>query len=476
MPATPGGSSSPSGTVGGPATWAPCGAPFQCATVTVPIDYVHPQNGTINLALIRLPATDPAHRIGDLLTNPGGPGASGVDFVRTGAQLIFSARLRARFDIVGFDPRGVGASSPIECVDGAEMDRLNAIDPIPDDSPAELTAIIDGAKTFDAGCEANSGSLLPFMTTVDAAKDMDLIRQALGDAKLTYLGFSYGTFLGSTYANLFPDRVRAFVLDGAIDPTLSFVDRTVQQAEGFAGAFSRFLAYCASRPTCQFYNGGHPQAAYDALVAQIDRAPLPARATGDPRPVGPGEAFTAVVAALYDQSSWPVLAQGLALAQRGDGSILLLLADAYNERHPDGTYTNIFAANAAVNCADYTAPTDVATYEQLAPRVEALAPRFGEAVVYGSIGCAFWPLHPTRDPVAPTAKGAPPILVVGTTGDPATPYEWAVKLAKELDSGVLLTRKGEGHTAYGGKSVCIDTTVDAYLISLSVPSAGTVCS
>ena len=464
------------GKVGTPLTWTSCGPPFECGTVTVPIDYTHPKNGTINLALIRLPASNPSQRIGDLLTNPGGPGASGVDFVRTGATIVFSAGLRARFDIVGFDPRGIGASDPVECLDGADMDRLNEIDGNPGTDPARIQAIIDGDKAFDAGCVANSGALLPFMTTIDAAKDMDLIRQALGDSKLTYLGFSYGTFLGSTYANLYPTRVRAFVLDGAIDPTLSFTDRTVQQAESFSAALNAFLADCASHATCNFYNGGHPQAAFTALMAQIEQAPLPALATGDPRPVGPAEADTAVAAAMYDQSSWPVLAQGLALAQRGDGSILLLIADSYNERHPDGTYTNLFPANAAVNCADYTVPLDLTTYEQLAPKVEALAPGFGASSVYGSLGCVFWPFHPAHDPVAPTAKGAPPILVVSTTGDPATPYEWGVKLAKELDSGVLLTRKGQGHTAYGGKSACIDAAVDAYLISLTVPKAGTVCS
>jgi pimeloyl-ACP methyl ester carboxylesterase len=314
------------------------------------------------------------------------------------------------------------------------------------------------------------------MSTIDAAKDMEQIRIALGDPKLTYLGFSYGTFLGSTYANLFPDRVRAFVLDGAVDSTLSFAADLEGQARGFASSFSAFLADCAARPACPFYNGGHPGPAYDKLMAGIDASPLPATALGDPRPVGPGAAFSAVIAALYDQAAWPVLAQALALAQGGDGSILLTLADSYNERGPGGTYSNIAAANTAVNCADYTAPTDIGTYDALAIRLGSLVPRFGEAAVYGSLACAFWPFHPSHDPVAPTARGAPPIVVVGTTGDPATPYAGAVKLAQDLASGVLLTRKGQGHTAYGGKSACIDGLVDAYLLSLSVPKAGTVCS
>jgi pimeloyl-ACP methyl ester carboxylesterase len=461
-----------SGTTG--LAWTNCTAPFECATLTVPIDYAHPANGSIELALIRLPATNPADRIGDLVTNPGGPGGSGVQFVREAAETIFSAQLRARFDIIGFDPRGVGQSHPIKCVDAATMDRLNELDPVPD-LPAERTALIEGAKTFDAGCTANSGPLLPFMTTIDAARDVEQIRIALGDPKLTYLGFSYGTFLGSTYANLYPDRVRALVLDGAVDATLSFAAGVEAQAQGFADAFSRFLADCASRPACPFYNGGRPGPAYDALMARIHAAPLPAISLGDSRPVGPGEALTGVVAALYDQTAWPILARGLALAQGGDGSLLLELADSLNERGPDGTYTNIAAANTAVNCADFTAPTDLATYDALARKLGVLIPRFGEAAVYLSLDCAFWPFHPSHEPVVPAARGAPPILVVGTTGDPATPYAWAVKLAQELSSGVLLTRTGEGHTAYG-KSACIDGLVDAYLLTFAVPNAGTVCS
>ncbi len=453
--------------------WTSCTAPFECATLHVPIDYDQPGNGSIDLALIRLPASNPATRIGELVTNPGGPGESGVDFVRMSAESLFSPALRAQFDIVGFDPRGVGASDPIECVNGSTMDRLDELDQDPT-TASERSALIAGAQTFDAGCEAHSGALLPFMTTVDAAKDLEQIRIALAEPKLTYLGFSYGTFLGSTYANLYPGHVRALVLDGAVDATLPFAAGIEGQAQGFAGAFSRFLADCASRPSCPFYNNGQPGPAYDALIAQITRSPLPATAIGDPRPVGAGEALTGVITALYDQTAWPILAQGLALAQTGDGSILLELADTYFERNADGTYANISSANAAVDCADSVVPTNLATYDALARQLAVQNPRFGAAAVYSSLDCAFWPFHPSHDPVAPVATGAPPILVVGTTGDPATPYAWAQKLAQELSSGVLLTRTGEGHTAYG-KSACIDGLVDAYLLTLAVPSAGTIC-
>jgi pimeloyl-ACP methyl ester carboxylesterase len=468
------GSTGQAPTTSGRVVWTDCTAPFKCATVSVPIDYANPAKGSIDLALIRLPATSPSTRIGALLTNPGGPGESGVDFVRRAAQSTFSGALRAQFDIIGFDPRGVGASDPINCVDGSTMDKLNELDLFPT-TATERTALFDGARTFDAGCEARSGSLLRFMTTVDAAKDMEQIRIALGDPKLTYLGFSYGTFLGSTYADLYPGHIRALVLDGAVDATLSYTAGLEQQTKSFAGSFTRFLAACAADSSCPFHNGGQPGPAYDRLMASIEAAPLPATELGDPRLVGPSEAFIGVITALYDQTAWPILEQGLAMAEGGDGSILLELADTYFERDASGTYANIAAANTAVNCADYVAPTDPASYVALASQLETQIPRFGEPSVYFSLDCAFWPFHPSHDPVAPTAKGAPPIVVVGTTGDPATPYAWAQKLAGELSSGVLLTRTGEGHTAYG-KSDCIDSLVDAYLLTLAVPKAGTVCA
>ncbi len=471
--AGPAGSAAPSST--GTIQWTACGAPFECGTISVPLDYADPAKGSIQLALIRLPATGPGPKVGDLLTDPGGPGDSGVTFVRQAGQTLFSANLRAHFDIIGFDPRGVGASTPaVQCVSGPTMDRMIALDPIPT-TAAERQALVDAAKTFDAGCEAHSGALLPYMSTVDAAKDMEQIRIALGDAKLTYLGFSYGTFLGSTYANLYPTHIRAFVLDGAIDPTLSFVDSLTQQAESFSANLDAFFTACAASSNCAFSNGGQPKAAFDVLMARINQSPLPALASGDPRPVTLGVALTGVTAALYDQSAWPALAQGLALAQAGDGSVLLQLADSYDQRNPNGTFSNIAAANTAVTCADSVVPTSVATYEKLAQTLEAKAPWFGSNEAYGGLECAFWPFHPAHDPVAPRAAGAPPIVVIGTTGDPATPYEWAVKLASELQSGVLLTRVGQGHTAYG-QSTCIDNAVDAYLISLTVPASGTRCT
>ena len=476
---SPSASASPSSSAGtspsagtGALDWTDCGAPFECATLQVPIDYANPQGSSIGLALIRLPASDPSSRIGSLLTDPGGPGASGVDFVRS-AQTVFSADLRAHFDIVGFDPRGVERSSPIECLDGPATDQLYELDPTPD-TPAERQAIIDATKAFDAACEAHSGELLPHMTTADAARDMDRIRAAVGDRKLTYLGFSYGTFLGTVYAGLFPTQVRALALDGAIDPTLTFEQGSISQAKGFAVAFQHFLADCASRPSCEFYHGGKPQPAFDALMASIDAHPLPATFLKDPRPVGTWLATTGVIEALYAKQLWPLLAQGLALAERGDGSILLYLADQYSMRQPDGTYKNLLSAFVAVNCVDYLSPSDISGYEALLPKLKQASPEFGEATLYESLQCLYWPVRATKDPGVIKAEGAPPILVVATTGDPATPYEQGVALAKELSSGVLLTRVGDGHTAYG-ESACIDAKVDAYLIDLTVPPDKTTC-
>ena len=467
-------SATPAGTTGiSTLAWTPCGDPFECATLTVPLDYADPGGRQIDIALVRLPAADPANRLGSLVVNPGGPGGSGIEFLQGSGESLFSQDLRNRFDIVSFDPRGVGESTPVECLNGPDLDRLNALDPTPD-TPVERDALVAGAQEFTQACIQNSSDLLPHMSTADAARDMDRLRAALGEEKLTYLGFSYGTFLGTVYAGLFPTRVRALVLDGAIDPAQTFEQRNQVQAQGFERALTAFLDDCKARTSCQFYNNGRPAEAYDALMRDIDAKPLPTLAVADDRLVGPGEAFTGALYALYSRQSWPVLSQALALAQRGDGSLLLVLADAYNERQPDGTFKNVAAANNAVNCLDYVVPTDVAAFDAMVPDLEKAAPRFGQAIAYSGLTCAFWPVRAAADPGVIAAQGAPPILVVGTTGDPATPYEWAVNLARELASGVLLTREGEGHTAYGD-SACIQDHVDRYLISLQVPPANTTC-
>ncbi len=452
-----------------PARWTDCGKGFECATITVPRDYEHPGPARVNLALTRLRATETATRIGSLLVNPGGPGGSGIDFVRENVEAF--AALRKRFDIVGFDPRGVNQSTPIRCLD--TLDHFVATDPSPDNA-AEHKELVAIAREFADGCQRRDPELLPFLSTANVARDLDVIRASLREETLTYLGFSYGTLIGATYAEMFPDRVRALVLDGAVDPSLDLDDIRAGQAAAFEGALDRFLADCARRPACLFHHGGRSAAAFEALMRRIESKPLPVRLFYDPRKVGPGLAWSAVLGALYSPAAWETLALALEQADRGDGSFLLLISDPFRGRRKDGSYSNMVDAYEAITCLDFPASTKIADYDALAARLSRTAPHFGPLTAYNDLACAFWAVPAERDPAPLRAKGAPPIVVVGSTGDPATPYAWSKALAKQLDSGVLITRKGEGHTAYL-LSACISRAVDAYLIDLKVPKDGLAC-
>ncbi len=453
-----------------PAHWSDCGNGFLCAEVRVPKDYETPSKGYVNISMVDLPATDRKSRIGSLVVNPGGPGASGVEFVRENPGL-FSAAMRKRFDIVGFDPRGVNSSTAVRCIDN--LDEQARIDPTPD-TAAELTALVNSARAYAAACAARNPDLLPYLATDSVARDLDAIRQAVGDKQLTYLGFSYGTLIGSTYADLFPTHIRAMVLDGAIDPALDLEHFRSGQAKAFEHALDDFLKDCASRASCAFNENGRSVQAFDSLMASIDAKPLPAIRLGDSRRVGPGIAWSAVAAALYSKASWPALATTLAVAKSGDGSLMLLIADPYRGRNPNGSYSNVQDAYTANTCLDFQAPTDVKVYTSWATRLEAAAPHFAQLLAYNDLACAFWPVPAERTPAAASAKGAPPIVVVGSTGDPATPYAWAVSLSKELASGMLITRTGEGHTGYDA-SACVKRAVDAYLLGLTVPKKNLTC-
>jgi pimeloyl-ACP methyl ester carboxylesterase len=455
-------------------SWSGCGG-FECARLTVPLDYDHPDGPTVQLPVLRLPASSPAQRIGSLVTDPGGPGGSGVDFVRGSGPSLFDVELRRRFDIVGFDPRGVGGSTPaVHCLDGSQMDRYLALDPSPD-TAAERTAFIQGNKDFADACVRRTGALLRHVGTLDAARDLDRLRAALGDDKLTYLGFSYGTYLGAVYANLFPTHIRALVLDGAVDPSLDAEQSSLEQAKGFDVALQAFLSFCATSPSCEFRSAGStgPELgrAFDTLMASIDRHPLP---TASGRVLGPGEASLGAAAALYSRERWPILGTALSRAQSGDGSVLLALSDSLSDRHRDGSYGNLFDVLNAVNCLDKPAPRDLRRYDADAAQFAKAAPRFGAALAYGTLTCGVWPVAPTPVPPRLTARGAPPIVVVGTTRDPATPYAGAQSLAGQLATGVLLTFDGDGHTAYG-QNPCINSAVDDYLLTGGVPAKGTVC-
>lgn len=474
-PLTTSGGATPEATTGAPATvpaptvaWSPCPghAGWDCGTLRVPLDHAHPGPVDVSIALTRHRADDPTRRVGSLLLNPGGPGASGIQFAYEAVGGLLDAALVQDFDVIGFDPRGVGASTAVDCVDGPTLDRLNHLDPNAD-TPAKIDALIAGARELAAGCQAHSGSLLAHVSTVDAAEDMDLIRAAVGDAKLTYLGFSYGTLLGATYASLFPTRVRALALDGALDPAVDDGTMSLEQAIGFEQDLNDFLADCAAKGrACPFQRGAAPtlRAAFDQLVAGIEAHPLPGSGG---RTLGPAEALTGVLAPLYDRAQWPVLASALAAAQRGEGSLLLQQNDIYLDRSPNGTYDNEEVANAAVNCLDRPTPP-VATLQSLAATARREAPYFGVPLVWDSVSCLVWPVPPAGRVAPLHAPGAPPIVVVGSTGDPVTRYEWAQNLARELGSGVLVTRHGDGHAGYPF-SQCVRDAVDAYLVSLTLP-------
>jgi pimeloyl-ACP methyl ester carboxylesterase len=450
--------------------WSGCGGSFQCSKLTVPLDYAHPSNGDIQLSGIRLKAS--GHRLGSLVFNPGGPGVSVFPYIQ-GARSQFTAPLRQTFDIVGFDPRGVGASAPVHCLSGRELDAYTAQDPTPD-TPAEVQAFVASMQLFAHGCEKLSGKLLPHVSTGDAARDMDVLRAALGDPRLYYLGASYGTYLGATYAGLFPSRVGRLVLDGAIDPTLTNEQLILGQAKGFQVALDSFIADCAKRSDCPLPNG--EPAAEDriaALLKSLDGTPEPSGQAG--RPLTEGLAVLGIGEALYAPEFFGTLLRtGLQQAFSGNGATLMRLADFYTERNANGSYSNLLEANVAINCADKGSDSSVTDVQRVLPDFVNASPVFGPALAWADIVCSDWPVHPQA--AAPIhAPGAAPILVIGTTRDPATPYAWAQSLASQLASGRLLTFDGDGHTGYNRGSSCINRAVESYLVQGVLPAKGLVC-
>jgi pimeloyl-ACP methyl ester carboxylesterase len=452
-------------------SWKKCDT-FQCATAKVPIDYANPAAGSIELALKRARATK-GDAIGSLVINPGGPGVSGVNLVDS-AVTTFGKGVVAKYDIVGFDPRGVGKSHPVKCQSNAAKDELIGLD-FDYSTDAGIAAAKAMYTTMGKACAANTGPLLAHVDTVSAAKDMDVLRAALGDKKLSYLGYSYGTALGATYAGLFPDRVGRMVLDGALDPTTSSKDLALIQAKGFQNALRAYVVDCEGGPKCPLtgdVNSGLAQ--IHDLVERARRSPLP---TGTNRPLTGSLASYGIIFPLYDNQYWPLLSKALTKAiGQNDGSILLKLSDIYNDRNQDGTYSaNTSEAFTAINCLDGTSTADPAEMRADTAEIVKVAPTLGAFFGFGGVACAGWPYPATGKPGPITAKGAAPILVIGTTNDPATPYAWAQGLAKQLSSGVLLTYQGEGHTAYGRSNGCIAGTVDAYLLAGTVPKDGKRC-
>ncbi|MBE6476331.1 MAG: alpha/beta hydrolase [Actinomyces succiniciruminis] len=472
--------------------WYPCAnvgmdeadgdADYSCAYVTAPLDYDDPDGQTIDLAMKRRAATDDA--IGTLFINPGGPGGSGVDLVES-AKGYFSDELIASYDVIGFDPRGVGNSTAIDCLTDAELDEDRAASETSadangagdDDAAAAQEAIVEYVQRYEDKCEANSpAGLLDHVDTISAARDLDMLRAVVGEEVLTYLGYSYGTYLGATYAELFPGNVGRMVLDGAIEPTLSAGQMTLAQAAGFENALRTYVEDCQSGDKCPLHGD------VDAGVAQIQDflkvtkgAPIP---TSDPdRPLTYSLAESAILGIMYQSESWSVLTEALDQAMnQDDGTLLLFISDLFASREDDGSYSgNGDEAINAINCLDYPVEGDADSWEAEHAQLEEASPTFGADLGYSDLFCQTWGHESTRERAAIHATGAAPILVVGTTGDPATPYAWSQSLAEQLDDGHLLTWEGNGHTAYGRAGECVTTAVDDYLLAGVLPEAGLTC-
>ncbi|WP_243858870.1 alpha/beta hydrolase [Actinomyces sp. ZJ308] len=450
---------------------------FTCAKVKVPLDYDNPGGETIEIAVKKRAANGDS--VGSLFINPGGPGGSGTDLVESVGS-YFSKNLLGSYDVVGFDPRGVGASTAIDCLTDAELDaeRAGANDP----ATPSATATIERAQKMNTACESKTSTpgLLDHIDTISAARDLDILRAVDGQQVLTYLGFSYGTYLGATYAELFPASTGRMVLDGAVDPSLGAEDLALGQAKGFEASLRAYVENCQSSRTGCPLSGD-----VDSGVSQIREllestktAPIPT--SDDQRPLTYDLALYGVLGSMYQTSLWPSLnlALGQAMGNTGDpdGSGLLTIADAIAYRQSDGSYSgNGAEALMAVNCLDYPVQGDNASWEQNATAVKEASPTFSSQLLYPDAYCQGWGHESSRKREKITASGAPPILVVGTTGDPATPYAWSEALAEQLESGRLLTWKGNGHTAYGRSNDCVKNAVDTYLLNGTMPDKGLTC-
>lgn len=452
-------------------SWKSCDGSAKCAWIKVPVDYAKPDGATTRLRAIVHPAHGGKAKR-SILVNPGGPGGSAVDFAKTMAG-EFGDDVRKMYDIVGVDPRGVADSSPLKCLSDKEFDAFTETDPDPDDA-AEITALRKSVKDLGEACEKNSGELAAHVSTVEVAKDMDVVRALLGRPKLDWFGASYGTELGAVYAELFPTKVGRMVLDGAVDPSLDAVGSSLGQTTGFQRAIDAYAKDCVKQSDCPLGDDAEAGLAKVAdLMKQLDAQPMQAL-TG--RDLTEGQAFYGIAVTLYDQKTWNYLSQGLEAAFNGDGSILLRLSDVYFDREQDGSYGgNLGQVIYAVNCLDATDHLTLEETEAALPRFEKVSPVFGRALGWGALGCADWPIKVTNPLPKIDAEGAPPILVLGTTRDPATPYEWAKSLASQLSSGVLITREGDGHTAYGSGNDCITEAVDGFFTKGTVPKDGLTC-
>jgi pimeloyl-ACP methyl ester carboxylesterase len=446
------------------AEWEPCGSGFDCATIAVPLDHDQPDGPTIDLALQRLPAGDADRRIGSVLVNPGGPGASGLSMA---SSLVLLGSVMDRFDIVGFDPRGVGHSTALTC--NTHVQAIYDADPTMDDQ-ADIDHFRTVSEQFVDECASEHADLLPHLGTVAVAHDLDRIRAAVGDEQLTYLGYSYGTSIGQQYARLYPTRVRAMVLDGVVDPSESGLVAAEGQAEGFTNALDAYAADCDA-DRCL---GDPALTVVDRVTAASEAAPIPA--AGADRPATPGVVSLAVAYALYAELLWPQLTRALRDADAGNATGLVRLADSYLSREPDGSYGNSAEVYFAVSCLDADWPRSFDEVPAAGAAAGDRYPRFGEALVNDYARCALWPVPPQPlEPVPTDLEGLAPIVVVSTTGDPATPYESGVRIAEQIPDARLVTNVGDTHTVVGQGRSCIDDLVTDYFVDLVVPEDGVRC-
>ena len=453
-------------------TWKECGDGLECGRYTVPLNYAEPSGKVIHIAVTRRAADK--ERVGALLVNPGGPGGAGQELAEI-AEAYFPQPITDHFDIIGFDPRGVGESEPVDCVSDAELSRL--LEASYPDTPAGQAASMKDAQVLAAGCEAKSGELLPFVGTENAARDMDIIRHVEGDPKLYYVGFSYGTSLGAEYADLFPDRVGRMVLDGAVASRGTNYEAMKQQLMGFENALDMYLKDCLENNAqrCPFKGSvADAREQIAKLFEQALREPLP---TSDPdRPLTESGLLYGIVTPLYS-AAYSILTNAFSdLIEDGDASAFYTLFDAYLERDSGKFLSNSMEANFAINCADYPAEGDEADWREYTEDLKQAAPLFGPVYGYNDAVCAAWPYQAPKRLGNYEAKGSDPIVVLGTSGDPATPYVWAQDLADSLDNAVLVTWEGEGHTAYTRSTDCISDPVNAYLLSGVIPEDGLTCS
>ncbi|MCB5273239.1 Carboxylesterase B [Arthrobacter sp. SO5] len=451
--------------------WTSCEKDFKCAKIKVPLDYSKPDGDTIEIAALKL--STKSNNKGSLLINPGGPGASGYDFVKDAGATYFSDKVRANYDLVGFDPRGVKRSAPVTCLTDQERDASRAkIYQLNTD--AGLEANLQDNRVIAAKCVEKTGPVLAQIDTVSSAKDLDILRAALNNSKLNYMGFSYGTFLGSTYASLFPDNVGRMVLDGALDPSLSYEELTAGQAKAFEKALRAYVERCLQGGGCPL-SGSVDDAMQQIkdVVDAVEANPLRAK---DGRIVSASTVVTGLIVPLYNDDNWPLLTQALSAIMKNDPTPFLKLADLNADREPNGIYSsNTTFAFGAINCLDYPMVSDTAAMRADEAQLRQVSPTLGYYFAYGGANCKDWPYKNVRTPAPAEYKGSSEILVVGTTGDPATPVEWASSLRKQLGNAALLTWQGQGHTAYGRSNDCIKNAVDGYVVDGKSPADNTVC-